>query len=62
MDRTGEFDYVEFDTYSKPCMNANDAYYASQWGPKHINADIAWEITTGSPSVKVAVIDCGGFG
>ena len=61
LEKTGEFEYVEFDTYSKPCMSPNDTYYNGQWGPTHIHADEAWEITTGTPSVKIAVIEGNGF-
>lgn len=61
LEKTGDFDYVEYDTYAKSCMSPNDTYYSIQWGPGHIHADAAWEITTGSPSVKVAVIEQSGF-
>ncbi len=61
LEKTGDFESVEFDTYSKPCMSVNDTYYNNQWGPRHIHADQAWEITTGLPSVKVAVIEINGF-
>ncbi len=61
LDKTGDFECIEFDTYAKSCMSANDTYYSSQWGPGKIHADAAWEITTGSPSVKVAVIELDGF-
>ena len=61
LDRTGDFEYVEFDTYLVPCMSVNDTQYSNQWGICHIHADVAWDITTGAPSVKVAVIDNDGF-
>ena len=61
LDRTGDFEYVEFDTYLVPCMSVNDTQYSNQWGISHIHADVAWDITTGAPSVKVAVIDNDGF-
>lgn len=61
LEKTDEFECVEFDTYSKPCMSANDEYYNNQWGLSRIHADMAWDITTGSPSVKVAVIEINGF-
>lgn len=37
----------------------NDTYYADCWGLKFINAPSAWDITTGSDTVYVAVIDSG---
>lgn len=61
LDKSDLFEYVEFDTYLMPCMSVNDTYFANQWGISHIYADAAWNITTGSPSVKVAVIDSDGF-
>jgi hypothetical protein len=61
LEKTGDFDYVEYDTYAKSCLSPNDTYYSDQWGPGHIHADAAWEITTGSPTVKVAVIEQSGF-
>lgn len=61
LEKTGEFEYVEFDTYSKPCMSPNDTYYHGQWALNHIDMDKAWEFTTGSPSVKIAVIEGDGF-
>ena len=61
LEKTGEFEYVEFDTYIKSCMSPNDPNYSNQWGLNHIDVDKAWEFTTGSPSVKIAVIDEDGF-
>ena len=37
----------------------NDTYYPDCWGMTDINAPEAWDITTGSSSVYVAVIDSG---
>lgn len=37
----------------------NDTYYSSQWYLQTVRAPQAWSTTTGSPSVKVAVIDTG---
>ncbi len=37
----------------------NDALYAQQYGPVKIQAPLAWDTTTGSASVVVAVIDTG---
>jgi len=37
----------------------NDPYWTYQWGPKKIMADWAWNTTTGSSKVLVAVIDTG---
>ena len=61
LDKTNDFECVEYDTFSKPCMSPDDTYYGDQWGLNCIHVDGAWEITTGTSSVKVAVIDGEGF-
>ena len=37
----------------------NDPSFSQQWGPQKVKAPAAWDITTGSNSVIVAVIDTG---
>ena len=37
----------------------NDPRFPEQWGLQRIEAPTAWEITTGSPAVVVAVVDTG---
>ena len=37
----------------------NDPYWPGMWNLMHIHADTAWDITRGSSTVKVAVIDTG---
>lgn len=59
LEDTGVFEYVEYNCMYKPLMTANDSYINNQWHLSRINANAAWEITTGSPSIKVAVIDNG---
>lgn len=36
-----------------------DTYWSRQWGPRTIGAPQAWDLTTGSSSVVVAVLDTG---
>lgn len=36
-----------------------DPFYPSQWYLPHISADDAWEVTTGSRAVVVAIVDAG---
>jgi subtilisin family serine protease len=45
----------ELDMYSMP----NDAYTSSQWALNKINLPNAWNITTGSNTIKIAILDCG---
>ncbi len=37
----------------------NDPYYPRQWGPEAMSLPYAWDFTTGSSSVTVAVVDTG---
>ncbi len=61
-----EVEYAEPDAIMVPMLTPNDTQYGSQWhyfapGAGHygINAPAAWDITTGSSSIVVAVIDTG---
>jgi len=40
-------------------ITPTDPYYGSQWGLAKIQADMAWNFSTGSPSVTIAVLDTG---
>ncbi len=40
-------------------LSANDAEYSGMWGLKKIDIEKAWDVTRGSNSVKVAVVDTG---
>ena len=52
--------YVEPDYFVKACKTPNDPYYNSyQWYHKKIDAPSAWDITTGSSTIVVAVLDSG---
>ena len=57
-----EVEYAEPDYMMRPMLTPDDPSFAAQWhyfGPQGINAPAAWDITTGSPAVRVAVIDTG---
>jgi subtilisin family serine protease len=55
---SAELNYI-ISGHSRP-LNPNDPYYAeSQWNMTRILANYAWGITTGTESIRVAVIDSG---
>ena len=57
--RTGEFEIIEYNTLYSYCSVPNDYHVGNQWYLSTINAYNAWNLTMGSPAVKVAVIDSG---
>jgi len=54
-----DVEYAELNYYAYACMVPNDPYYYYQWNLKNINAESAWDITTGDPNVIIAVVDTG---
>ena len=57
-----EIEYAEPDRILRPQLTPNDPQYANQWhyfGAYGIDAPAAWDITTGSTDIVVAVIDTG---
>ncbi len=55
-------EYAEPDSILYPVLTPNDTLYGSQWhyfDTYGINAPAAWDISTGSAAIKVAVIDTG---
>jgi serine protease len=52
-------EYAEPNRYRESYATPNDPSFAAQWGLTKINAPNAWNRTTGSPNVTVAVIDSG---
>ena len=60
LNQTGLFESVEYNGYIKSCISINDSYWNYQQNSFNaINCMDAWNITTGNPSIKVAVIDSG---
>jgi thermitase len=57
--RTGLFNYVERDFAAHAAAIPNDPDFASQWHLATIQAAAAWDITTGSTSAPIAIIDSG---
>ena len=45
--------------FSSPMTNPNDPEFARQWNLKKVEAPAAWDISAGSASVVIAVIDTG---
>lgn len=55
-----DVEYAEPDRIQRPASLPNDRYFESyQWNLPRINAPRAWDVTVGSASVVVAVIDTG---
>lgn len=51
--------YAEPDYTVQADMTPNDRYYRQLWGLPKIQAEQAWDVTTGSQSVVVGVVDTG---
>ncbi len=54
-----EIEYIEPNYVISVNKTANDTYFGQQWGPKKVDAEAAWDYTTGSRQTVVAVIDTG---
>ena len=63
LEQLPQVEYAERSRVWKAQRTANDTYFASQFylhgGPTTIDAVGAWDLTTGSPDIVVAVIDSG---
>lgn len=55
----GSVETAEPNRWREASIVPDDPQFPSQWGLTKINAPAAWDSTTGSPSVVVAVIDSG---
>jgi serine protease len=51
--------YVEENRRFHPAVTPNDELYPSQWHYPAMNLPAAWDVTTGSSSVVVAILDTG---
>jgi subtilisin family serine protease len=51
--------YAEVDGATQATVTPNDPDWSIQWGPAKINTPAAWDKTTGSSGVVVAVLDTG---
>lgn len=52
-------DFVEENRLIAPSQTPNDPYYSRQWHLPAIGAPDAWDISTGSQSVVIAILDSG---
>ena len=53
-------DYNYYITIAEPLpLVPDDTDWAAQYGPRAVRADYAWNITTGSPGIIIAVVDTG---
>ena len=52
-------EFAEPDGIHEPSLIPNDSYYSSAWHLPKIQAPQAWDITTGSSSVIIAILDTG---
>jgi len=51
--------YIEPNMKVQIQFEPNDPYWSLQWGPNRIEANWAWNVTRGDPSVLVAIVDTG---
>lgn len=51
--------YAEPDFVKRAVEIPNDQYYNSQWGLARVQAAVAWDVTRGSESLLIAVLDTG---
>ena len=54
--------YVEPDYVAHILATPDDPLFGDQWGLARIEAPAAWDVTTGAPTVPIAVIDAGLLG
>lgn len=52
-------EYAEPDYIATIDWTPNDQYWSQQWGPQKVSAPQAWDVTRGSSSVMIAVVDTG---
>ncbi len=56
---SGYVEFAEPDYVMSPSLQPNDPNFGNQWHHNNVNSQQAWNITTGSNSVLVAVCDTG---
>jgi thermitase len=51
--------YAEPDFVAQAVGSPNDPWFGNQWGMVKVQAPQAWDVTTGSPSINIAILDTG---
>jgi len=54
-----QVEYAELDYAVHATIIPNDTSYGLQWGPQKIQAPAAWDVTTGTSDVLIAIVDTG---
>lgn len=57
-----DVEYAQANWIFKPSLVPNDTRYPLQWHYPQVNLPAAWDLTTGSPTVRIAIIDVGRTG
>jgi len=52
-------EYAEPNYIAKALLIPNDPYFSNQWGLTKIQSPQAWDLTTGSSTIKIAIVDTG---
>jgi len=59
LERDPRVEHVEWNRIANAAGRPNDPLYSSQWHYEAIHLEEAWDVTTGSPDIVVAVVDSG---
>lgn len=59
LSRNPNVEYAEPNYINQAVFTPNDTYFENQWAIQKISAPQAWDISQGSPSVVIAVLDSG---
>jgi thermitase len=51
--------YAEPDFVAQALGSPDDPWFGNQWGMVRIRAPQAWDVTTGSPAISIAILDTG---
>ena len=54
-----KIEFAETDAVLAPALTPNDPYYSMEWHLAKIQAPLAWDVTTGSETVTIAILDSG---